>query len=105
MTRTEHLLTCLSEECAEVAQRASKAMRFGIHDKQDGQALTNSERIVQELNDLIAVVDMLVEEQALPELYMSLPEIRAKKARVEKFLKYSKQQGTLTRTKKAKSKE
>ena len=29
MTREEHLLTIVAEECAEVAQRATKALRFG----------------------------------------------------------------------------
>lgn len=28
MNRSEHLLSCLAEECAEVAQRVSKALRF-----------------------------------------------------------------------------
>lgn len=28
MTRAEHLLTILEEECIEVAQRISKALRF-----------------------------------------------------------------------------
>jgi len=34
MNRMEHLLAVLAEECAEVAQRCSKAQRFGMHQKQ-----------------------------------------------------------------------
>lgn len=31
MNRTEHLLSCLAEECAEVAQRVSKAVELAEH--------------------------------------------------------------------------
>jgi hypothetical protein len=34
MNPTEHLLSCLAEECAEVAQRASKSLRFGLSEVQ-----------------------------------------------------------------------
>jgi len=32
MNRTEHLLVCLAEECAEVGQAVAKALRFGLDD-------------------------------------------------------------------------
>ena len=32
MNREEHLLTILSEECAEVIKDVSKALRFGLDD-------------------------------------------------------------------------
>lgn len=64
MNRTEYLLTVVAEECAEVAQRAAKAARFGLdqiqvdpHENPDG--LTNRERIVGEYNDLIGTLQML----------------------------------------------
>lgn len=60
MNRTEHLLWVLAEECAEVAQRASKAARFGLDEVQPGQALTNEERLWQEMCDLCAVGEMLI---------------------------------------------
>lgn len=94
MNRTEHLLTCLSEECAEVAQRTSKALRFGLAETQPAHILTNAQRIVIELNDLLAVVEMLIEEGALP-LIGDREAIAGKKAKVEKYLLYSKEQGTL----------
>ena len=37
MTREEHLLTIVAEECAEVAQRATKALRFGLTDPKGTQ--------------------------------------------------------------------
>jgi NTP pyrophosphatase (non-canonical NTP hydrolase) len=53
------LLTVLMEECAEVTQRASKALRFGLAEVQPGQPDSNAERIADELGDLIGVVDRL----------------------------------------------
>lgn len=53
------LLTILAEECCEVGQRVAKALRFGIDEVQTGQNLTNAERIMQELGDVMAVIDQL----------------------------------------------
>lgn len=52
MTKREYLLVCLMEECAEVAQRASKALRFGLDEVQQGKDLSNEQLIVEELRDL-----------------------------------------------------
>lgn len=96
MNRIEHLLTILSEECVETAQRASKAMRFGLDEIQPGQPLTNEERMWFEFADLTAAVEMVMEERgsSLPESFWE--HVAAKKAKVEKFLLYSAQCGTLT---------
>ncbi len=63
--RQRELLACLIEECAEVQQRATKALRFGMAEVQPGQVLTNAERLAGELGDLRAVVDLLVLEGIL----------------------------------------
>ena len=55
MVRREHLLTCLAEECTEVGQRVTKALRFGLAEVQAGQTLTNRQRIAEEYRDLVAV--------------------------------------------------
>lgn len=47
MKRHEHLLSILAEECCEVGQRVSKALRFGLDEVQPGQDLSNAERIKQ----------------------------------------------------------
>jgi hypothetical protein len=94
MNRKEHLLSILAEECAEVAQQCSKALRFGLGNVEPGQELTNGQRIACELNDLFAAVDMLIDAQALSYL-PDLAAIDAKKAKVEKFLLYSIECGTL----------
>lgn len=90
MTRLEHLLWILSEECDEVGQRASKAARFGLAEVQPGQPFSNAWRIRQEFGDLIAAYEMLGIEMP------SRVEIEEKKIKVEKFLKYSAECGTLT---------
>jgi NTP pyrophosphatase (non-canonical NTP hydrolase) len=94
VTRTEHLLFILAEECAEVAQRASKAARFGLDEIQPDQAETNRQRIGNELDDLWAVVGMLREQRVLP--LPSITQQMHKHAKVEKYLSYSATCGTLT---------
>lgn len=94
MNRREHLLTILAEECAEVAQRISKALRFGLEEVQPGQELTNAERISQELSDLHAVAEMLCEE-GVELLTWPYEALDAKQAKVERFLLHSADNGTL----------
>lgn len=52
------LLVFLNEECAEVAQRTTKALRFGLEERQPGQGLSNAARLANELGDLLEVVDL-----------------------------------------------
>lgn len=53
MNITEHLLVIAMEETAEVQQRISKAIRFGLSEVQEGQSLNNAQRIMYELTDLL----------------------------------------------------
>lgn len=86
MSTQQYLLTCLAEECAEVAQRATKAIRFGMDEVQPGQQLTNFDRLQHELNDLMAVADLLG-------LSPQLPAMLAKVERVWKYYEYSQAKG------------
>ena len=95
MNRTEHLLSCLAEECAEVAQRVSKALRFGLDEVQPGQDQTNAERIVEEFNDLAAVVNRLSREGVLPWADWSTEREEEKAAKIERFMAISREQGVL----------
>lgn len=101
MTRTEHLLAILAEECAEVSQRATKALRFGLDERQPAQPFNNAERLVQEWCDLRAAFEMLVDEGAV-ELYDDDGRIARmignKRDQVEHFLRYSAELGTLDGT-------
>lgn len=94
MNRIEHLLSCLSEECAEVSQRASKALRFGLTEVQPGQDLDNAARIGVELQDVFTIVEMLVEAGAL-DVRRDPTAVRIKKKKVEKFMAYARECGTL----------
>jgi hypothetical protein len=55
----KELCQLLSEECAEVTQRASKLSRFGHKEIQPGQPLNNFERLRREKVDLLVVFDLL----------------------------------------------
>lgn len=95
MTRDEHLLLCLSEECDEVGQRVSKALRFGLSEVQSGQSLTNNERICDELRDLISVAQLLMEQGLLASFMPTKAEISTKAARISKYMEISRRHGTL----------
>ena len=93
MTREEHLLTIVAEECNEVAQRANKALRFSLEEKEPGQEFSNRERLFQEVGDLIAVLRML-----FPEDFDHIPFTewqKKKQEKVEKYLEYSEFLGTV----------
>jgi NTP pyrophosphatase (non-canonical NTP hydrolase) len=96
VNRTEHLLTCLAEECAEVAQRVSKALRFGLDEVQPGQASNNAERIADELADLIAVAEILADYDIIPEPIVGAAATRDKLAKIERFMEISREQGVLS---------
>ena len=95
MNRKEHLLVCLSEECDEVGQRISKALRFGLDEVQDGQHNSNRQRIADELCDLLSVAYILHSEGLLPNFAPPDTEIDAKLAKIERFMEISREQGVL----------
>ena len=85
MTRNEMLLLKVMEECAEVAQRVSKALCFGMSEVQPGQEFDNKTRIMAEFTDLVATMEMAgLHPRSLDE-----DALRAKKVKVEKYVKYS----------------
>jgi NTP pyrophosphatase (non-canonical NTP hydrolase) len=92
MNEQQHLLVCLMEECGEVVQACSKALRFGMDD--DHQAANPdivSPRLYirKELNDLVAVADLLEMD------WMDERLIDAKKTKLEGFMEYAYSRGTL----------
>lgn len=54
------ILTILIEECAEVQQRATKMLRFGRDEMQQGQALTNRDRLSLEVGDMDAMKHLCI---------------------------------------------
>lgn len=95
MSYEEYLLTKLAEECCEVAQRATKAQCFGLAEVQPGQSLNNAERIMDELEDVRVIVEMLREQGALSFGPIDPERFAAKRAKVERYMQYSREQGCL----------
>lgn len=90
--------SAIREEAVEVAQRATKALRFGLSEVQEGHDADNAHRLLKELNDLAAVVEMLGAEGHLPQWSARAEHAhrQAKKERVEHYLKLSDRHGRLT---------
>ena len=90
----QYLLCVLEEELLEAAHRVSKAQRFGLMECQPKQTMDNRTRLVSELNDVIAMLEMtgIDKHPSLGNRY----EIESKKKRVEEFINYSKQCGQLS---------
>lgn len=97
MTRDEHVWKVLEEECAEVARRVSKLLRFGRDEVEPGQPYYNAERVLHELDDLDGVREMLEAAGLLPTDPLGSPARRAaKREKVEKYLAYGVQCGTVS---------
>jgi hypothetical protein len=95
MTRVEHLLSIVAEECAEIAQRCSKALRFGLREVQPGQDLSNAQRIALEYKDLVSAMILLSREEPLIMPDISPATLEIKRQKIEEFLLYSETCGTL----------
>jgi hypothetical protein len=97
LNRTEYLLNLIQEECAEVAQRASKCMRFGMNEARENRP-TNIRLLCEEFYDLLCVFDML-DKELNGEIQKQFTNEEALKweiekiQKVEKYFKYSIEQG------------
>lgn len=99
MTKNEYLFLQLAEECSEAAHRVSKLLRFGPDEVEEGNTVeTNAERLRYELNDVLAVLDYLEELNLIQPVGKQtfLLHSQAKRAKIERYLKYSKELGTIT---------
>lgn len=95
--RAQHLLVKLSEECAEVSQRALKQLQFGRDEIQKDQPYTNGARLMEEIWHLISVVELLRAageiNNEIYDLGLHKIELDKKRARIEKYYQYSKELG------------
>lgn len=78
----------------EVGHAAAKALRFGLDDFGPNSEHSNRGQIILELNDLIAVAELLKEE-GLVDFTPNRRAIAVKKAKVRRYLELSKKLGTL----------
>lgn len=88
MNKTEHLLTILTEESAEIGQEACKAIRFGLDDVKPGQPDDNKRRLEREISQLLGVARLLG-------LEVREEDIVEKIGKVTKYMAYSRERGTL----------
>ena len=75
----------LQEECAEVIQAVSKISRFGLDNYKPGKPKTNREHLEEELGDLLAMIDILVELGVISETSVQKAEV----AKIEKLKQWS----------------
>lgn len=97
LTREEHLLVILGEECAEVAQIVSKCLRFGMDERNvlNPEGPTNRERLAYELTDLSALTGPVVAIGLLPPSWFDAEAAEAKKSKVRKFMRLARELKTL----------
>lgn len=88
MNLLQHYLGKLAEEGSEIAQIALKTQQFGGHEVMKEQPLTNFERCHKEINDLLAVVEVLNEHHGFG-FTPDPAHIEAKKAKMDRYLKQS----------------
>ena len=72
---TKEILLILQEECAEVIQAISKCMRFGPDQIKPGKEHTNIAHLEQEIADVQAMMELLVDNN----VGVSLSNIELKK--------------------------
>lgn len=94
MNKREMLLMLLAEEAAEIAQAASKCLRFTPEHRKDGEGTpSNLENLQTELNDLNAIIFSLKSEGIILNTNaMSLTKLE----KLDKYFDISRQLGTLT---------
>lgn len=96
MNRREYLINCLAEECSEAAVAAAKCNRFTTEEVMPGQPLTNAERLISELKDVISVAQILINEGIIPAFNVEPEDIARKLAKIEKYMKISVECGALS---------
>ncbi|WP_338853763.1 hypothetical protein WE348_21175 (plasmid) [Alteromonas macleodii] len=92
MTLVQYLCGLLSEECNELAQRASKMSRFGWDEVQSKQLLNNFERLRLEKVDLLVVYDFLLSATGQSDndkFSINIKEHKAKQKKIIEFTKLS----------------
>ena len=83
--QTKEIFCIAQEECAEVTQAISKVFRFGIDNHKPGQDKTNKQHLEEEVGDLLAMIDIMVEKCIISDSVVNT----ARKAKREKLKRWS----------------
>ena len=83
--QTREALLILQEECAEVTQAISKIFRFGMDTQWPQGAPTNKWKLEEEVGDLLAMIDILIENGTLSDSYIN----QARKQKRNKLKEWS----------------
>lgn len=81
----QETLDILQEECAEVIVEVSKCRRFGIDSNHYKTGLAHSEMLENEIGDVLAMVDILLEQGVILQSNLNI----AKQAKKDKLKKWS----------------
>ena len=92
MTRLEYLLVCAAEECSEVAQAITKALRFGLNDINPKLGVTAQERIEAEINDLYATLESL--QMYGIDTVPNADLMEKKREKIQRYIRYSYERGS-----------
>lgn len=95
MNRQEYLLACLMEECGEVIQSCGKALRFGLDSNYGTRPTTNRDDILNEFNDVFAIMHMLRDEGIYNTDIYKVEHIQKKIDKVNRFMLISEELGTV----------
>lgn len=83
--QTKEVFCITQEECAEVTQAISKIFRFGFESKHPYTHKTNKQCLEEEVGDLLAMIDIMVEKCIISDSQVNL----ARKAKREKLKVWS----------------
>jgi len=95
MKKGDWLLICLNKECSEIIKATDKALHFGLANGYPGDAVTNLNKIKIEINDMLAVCELLNDAGIFPDGFLDSNMIDKKKEKVLYYMEVAKQLGTL----------
>ena len=98
MRKNEYLALVAMEECAEIQQALSKAIRFGFDDHHPSKAdETNEEQLLTEFYQLTAMIEELQKQEIITGFTQEkIKKVKQNKIeKVYRYMDYSKEKGLL----------
>jgi len=95
MTRLQHLLIKLAEECNELSKAAQKSALFGLDKGHPNGTTSNEDDMQREFNDILALISMLKDDNYLEKIHENKKLIEIKKEKVEFYIKYAMDIGSI----------